>query len=117
MSEQEETGRNAFIKYLISQIRCPVCRHHYSRDDVLLMDNKDDLWFMALVCPECETRGLVFAVVSSQQMPPQAITDLMLEESSRFEARGAITVDDVLDFHEFLRDFGGDVAELLGDES
>jgi hypothetical protein len=117
MSEREETDRSAFIKHLISQIHCPVCHHHYSLDDILLIENKDDLWFMAVVCPDCETRGLVFALVSSQQTLPEPIIDITPEELARFEARGAITIDDVLDFHEFLRDYGGDMAELLVDES
>jgi len=115
MSE-EDINKSAFIKHLISQIRCPVCHHRYSSDDVLVIENRNDLWFMALTCPKCETSGLVIAVVSSQQTPPEPVIDLTPEERTRFEDRGPITVDDVLDFHEFLRGFSGDMADLLGDE-
>jgi len=109
-------NERAYIQYLISNIRCPVCHHRYTPDDILVMAHRDELWFTAVVCPECETRGLVLAIVRSQQTQVESLTDLTPEELARFEERGAITADDVLDFHEFLRDYGGDMAELVGNE-
>jgi len=116
MSGQKGPSGSAYLKYLISQIRCPVCHHRYSPDDILIMGHKDELWFMALACPECETRGLVLAIVGSPQTPAELLTDLTPEELAQLEKRGAVTADDVLDFHEFLRDYRGDMAELLGNE-
>jgi hypothetical protein len=43
-------------------------------------------------------------------------TDLTSEELASFEERGPITGDDVLDFHDYLEDYRGDMAELLGME-
>lgn len=113
MNEPEGPGEHAFMRYLISQIRCPVCDHRYSPDDVLIMGHRDELWIMALVCPECETRGLVFALVEEPEELSEPLADLTPEEVARFEQRGPITADDVLDFHEFLRDYGGDMAGLI----
>ncbi len=116
MSEQEGTSGRAYLKYLISQIRCPVCHHRYSPDDILIMGHKNELWFMALACPGCDTRGLILATVSNQQTSAELLTDLTPEEIAQLEEREAITADDVLDFHEFLRDYRGDMTELLADE-
>jgi hypothetical protein len=113
MNEIEGPSGQAFIRYLISQIRCPVCEHRYTPDDILVMGHQDELWIMAILCPGCETSGLVLAVVEAQQEPSEPFTRLTPEEIARFEGRGPITADDVLDFHEFLRNYGGDLAELV----
>ncbi len=116
MTDEEETGGRAYIEYLISQIRCPLCQHRYTADDILIIDHKDEIWLMSLSCPECETRGLVFAIVRSQQMQVEPFTELTPEELAWFEERRTITTDDVLNFHDFLRDYHGDMAELLDNE-
>lgn len=117
MSDQEGTDEQAYIRYLLSNLRCPVCRHRYDHDDILDFGHKDELWLVALSCSECETKGLVFAIIKSQPGLAESFTELTPEESARFKEREAITADDVLDLHEFLRDYRGDVAELLGDEA
>lgn len=101
------------LRYLLSHIRCPVCHHRYHPDDILDFDHQGSLWLVALSCPECETKGLIFALVRSKQKQTEPITELTPEELGRFEEREAITADDVLDFHEFLRDYHGDIAELV----
>lgn len=116
MSDEEGTNERAFIRYLISNIRCPVCHHRYSPDDILVIDHKDELWFMGIACPHCETQGLVLVIDQSQQSKEALPTDLAPEEEAWFVQRGPITTDDVLDFHEFLRDYRGSLAELLNDE-
>jgi hypothetical protein len=114
MSKQpEEPNGKALIRYLLSQIRCPVCDHHYSPDDILVMGHQDELWILAILCPECETSGLILAIVEGQQEPSEPFTDLTPEEIGRFKGRGPITADDVLDFHELLRDYRGDLADLV----
>ncbi len=117
----EEDGANeqrAYIKYLISNLRCPICHHRYTADDILVVDHKDGVWCMAIACPECETRGLVFAIVRNQQVEEADLpAELASQELVSIADRGPITVDDVLDLHEFLRDYHGDMVELLGFES
>jgi len=116
MSEKDGANERAYIKYLISNLRCPVCHHRYTTDDILLIEHKDELWCMVIACPGCETRGLVFAIVKSHEAPMEPPTDLTSEELASFEERGPITGDDVLDFHDYLEDYRGDMAELLGME-
>ena len=116
MSEQDCASERAYIKYLISHLRCPMCDQRYTTDDILLIEHRDELWCMAIACPECETRALVFALVRSDEAQVEPVTDLTAEELASFAHREPITTDDVLDFHDYLRDYGGDMAELLGNE-
>lgn len=116
MNSEEGTDGQAYIRYLLSNLRCPVCHSRYTPDNILDLGRKNDLWFMALSCPECETNGLVVVILHAEPGSEELPTELVPEEFSWFEGRGVITGDDVLDFHEFLRDYRGDMAELLGDE-
>ena len=71
---------------------------------------------MAIACPGCETRALVFAIVKGREAHVEQLpTDFIVEDLVSFDRRGPITIDDVLDFHDYLRDFRGDMADLLGD--
>jgi hypothetical protein len=116
MSEQDGASEGAYIKYIISQLRCPVCDRHYTTDDILLVEHRGELWCLAIACPECKTQGLVFAILKGKTPQRKAVTDLTAEELASFESRGPITIDDVLDFHDYLKDYRGDMAELLGNE-
>ena len=116
MSSEEDANEQAYIEFLLSNIRCPVCHRRYQTDDILTLDHREDMWLMALSCPECETDGLVLAIVKSEETEIDQLTELTSDEIACFEMRGPITADEVLDFHEFMRDYHGDMAELLGDE-
>lgn len=117
MNDGQEADEQAYIQYLISSIQCPVCHHRYTPNDILNFDHRGDLWIVTISCTECETKGLAFIVVKSEETQTEPFTELTPEELARFKERGAITSDDLLDFYEFLRDYHGDVAGLLGDEA
>ncbi|OQY25531.1 MAG: hypothetical protein B6I34_01935 [Anaerolineaceae bacterium 4572_32.1] len=114
MNDEKKSNEQAYIKYLLSNIRCPVCHHRYSPHDILDFDHRNSLWLVALSCPECETKGLVFAIIDKKQEQTESFTELTAGEIDLFEEREAITSNDVLDFHEFLKDYSGDIAELVG---
>lgn len=116
MNDEEGTNERAYIRYLISNLRCPMCHHRYTPEDILGFGHKDSLWLMALSCPDCESTGLVFVIVKSEPRPAEALTELTPEELVYLEEREAITANDVLDLHDFLRSYRGDMTELLGDE-
>jgi len=54
----------------------------------------------------------VAAVVKEGRMP-EAVTDLMAAELDEF-GDSVIEADDVLNMHDFLKDFDGDFSQLFG---
>ena len=58
------------------------------------------------------TRGLIFAIIKETE-EPESIVELTSEEWIKFQEMSQIDADDVLDMHEFLRDFDGDFVSLL----
>ncbi len=112
MTIEDGSGKHLFIKHLIASIRCSVCHHLYEPDDIYVIDHRDDLWVMAVVCTQCQTRGLIFAIIR-EISKDEFLTELTPEEWERFQEMPDIETDDVLDVHKFLRDFSGDLEDLL----
>ena len=108
----EGPAKRRFIRQLITNIRCGVCGRRYELDDVRILNHQGDLWVMGVTCANCRTQGLVFATVTEAEAP-EVIADATPEELARFQEMPQINADDVLDIHEFLEGFDGDLIELL----
>ena len=100
------------IKKFMTSIKCSVCQQHYEIDNVKVLGHQDDLWFLSVFCPTCQTQCLVAAVVKEGKAP-KAITDLTKAELDKFRKMDKITADDMLDMHAFLEDFDGDFSQLF----
>ena len=82
MSSEEDANEQAYIEFLLSNIRCPVCHRRYQTDDILTLDHREDMWLMALSCPECETDGLVLAIVKSEETENGKLTEINVRINS-----------------------------------
>ena len=100
------------IKKLVASIKCGACGQRYDVDNINVLGHQEDLWFVNAICPACQTRCLVAAVIKEEKIP-QLITDLTEAEIDRFRNAGKLTADEVLDMHNFLNDFDGDFSQLL----
>jgi C4-type Zn-finger protein len=103
--------KREIVKHLIASIPCAVCQHSYETDDVHIIDHYDEIWVTAVECSHCGTKGLVFAMIKEEE--PEIISDLMSQEWTRFREMPRIDADDLLDIHEFLKDFDGDFIGLF----
>ena len=103
------------IRKLITTIKCSFCGRRYDSSSIKVLGHKEDFLFFGASCIACKTRSLV-AVVVKNGKPPELITDLSEEELKAFEDREDITVDEVLDMHNFLKDFSGDFNTLFVSE-
>ena len=112
MSVDDGLAKHLFIKYLITNIKCAVCQSQYGIEDIHIIDHRGELWVMAVSCGHCHTRGLVLAIIR-EDGGAESITGLTPEEWGRFRKMSQIDADEVLDMHEFLRDFDGDFVSLL----
>ena len=101
------------IKDLMASMECDICGERYGVDNVDIISHEEDLWFLRVICPACQTQCLVTAVIREGRMP-QVITDLTEAELDRFRDAGVLTADEVLDVHNFLEDFDGDFSRLFG---
>ncbi|MEE9400076.1 MAG: hypothetical protein V3V23_07390 [Dehalococcoidales bacterium] len=97
------------IKRLMTSLKCDSCGKHYEVYNVDVLGHREDLWYLRVLCSACHAQCLVAAVVKEDRML-EAVADLMEVESDKF-GEGAVSADDVLDMHNFLKDFSGDFSQ------
>lgn len=102
----------SLIKRLMASIKCGVCGHRYEVDNINVLSHDQDLWFLSAICLACHTRCLIAAIISEGKAP-EVITDLTEAELSRFRNAAKLTADDVLEMHNFLKNFDGDFSQLF----
>ena len=100
------------IKRFMTSIKCSVCQQRYEIDNVKVLGHQEDLWFLSVFCPTCQTQSLVAAVVKEGKTP-KAITDLTEAELDKFKKMDKLTADEVLDMYSFLKGFDGDFSRLF----
>lgn len=100
------------IKKLIASMKCGVCGQEYEAGNINILGHYEDLWFLSALCPACHSRCLVAAVIKEGKVP-EVTTDLAEAELDYFKNADSLAADEVLDMHNFLKDFDGDFARLF----
>ena len=100
------------IKKLIASIKCGSCGQNYEESNIDVLGHDEDLWFLVALCPSCSSQCLVAAVVK-EGGAPEVVTDLTEAELDRFRNASGLTADDVLDMHNFLKDFDGSFSQFF----
>jgi hypothetical protein len=84
-------------------MRCTVCEAHVAADQLRLLAQRDDLLFLEVHCPACGSTGLGFVTAGAS-----------LPEADRLAGGSPMSADDVLDMHELLGAWTGDLRTLVG---
>jgi hypothetical protein len=95
-------------------IKCESCGHTYQVTDIEVIGHEDSIWLFNVSCSHCETQGLVAIVVREANIEKIA-TDLTEAEYDRFAHAALVEINDVLDMHNYLKEFSGDFAGLLSE--
>jgi hypothetical protein len=106
--------------------RCSVCHRGFEPDDVHVLSRKSDMWMLMVSCGECQARNFVAAVIGDGDAEEAQLALRRLgEEHVRTrtdiepEDEGVpgepVSIDDVIEVHQFLEGFDGDFKALFGD--
>lgn len=104
--------------------RCSVCHRGFESDDVHVLSRKSDMWMLMVSCSECHARNFVAAVIGDgdaeeaqlalRRLGEEHVRSGSDIESPPEEAPGdPVSIDDVLEIHEFLQQFDGDFQALF----
>ncbi|MCC6313970.1 MAG: hypothetical protein IT337_08135 [Thermomicrobiales bacterium] len=100
--------------------RCSVCHNDFGDDDIQVVSRRDDMWMMVVTCAECHGRNFVAAVLGDGDPNQAQLALRRLSEDTREEPAKAdweeeipepgppVTLDDVIEMHELLKEFDGD---------
>lgn len=95
------------VEWLIERLgdaRCASCGLRYTKGAVRGIGYENDYWFVYVTCLGCGTQGIGVAMAKSGSAAP-AVSDV--------PEVPPLTPDDVLDAHEHLAGYRGDVHRLF----
>ena len=99
-------GNERFDNHILSGVRCPTCKGHYSL--LKFLGRKEDLYKVLVHCAICDTYGIGTARISDT--PPATAEP---EQVQTQPLSSPVSADDVLAIHEFLQGFDGNFAGLF----
>lgn len=95
-------------------MRCSVCNHKHETTKALLLEEQDGQTTFHLTCASCGVSTVVFVSTSQFGVVSMGIlTDLEDDEVRSLFGNEAISSDQVLDVHTFLKEFKGGVKEFI----
>ncbi|HUG55637.1 MAG TPA: hypothetical protein VMJ92_01060 [Candidatus Limnocylindrales bacterium] len=101
------------LRFLREQARgydCNVCGTNHARSDIRVLGKLESAWIVRVTCSKCQTSFKLLVVVDDRRTEVSPVKE---EPTVRGRRRRPVTADEVLDAHEMLRTFDGDVAALF----
>jgi hypothetical protein len=107
--------------------RCSVCHRGFEPDDVHVLSRKSDMWMLMVSCGECQARNFVAAVIGDGDAEEAQLalrrlgeehvrTRTDIEPEDEGVSGEPVSVDDVIEIHQFLQEFDGDFKALFRDQ-
>ena len=97
-----------FLREQAKDYKCSVCGANHSGSDIRVLGKLESAWIVRVTCAKCETAFKLLVVIDEQR----AAISPVKEEPER-PKRPAVSADEVIDAHEFLEQFDGDVHALF----
>lgn len=121
------------IKHMVLQQlnRCVVCHREYEVSDITSVQRKPGVWTLMVECEQCHSRNYIAAVTQDgnpeeamfevRSLTERAMHDTSLRnvdsddaaETQAPEVGDPVSAVDVLEMHDFLKDFDGDFERLF----
>lgn len=102
------------IKKLMTSAKCSGCGQRYEAENIEVIGHYNNLWFMRVFCVACRAHYLVTAMVDGETAG-EKVTDLSVAEMEKFREAGGLKSDEILDMHDFLKEFDGDFLQLFSE--
>src|SRR2546428_3194990 len=93
---------------------CNVCGQNHSKSDIRVLGRLESAWIVRVTCSRCQTSFKLLVVID------EAVAAVAQSKGSAGPARVArerrkppVSADEVLDAHEFLNSYRGDLKSLF----
>ncbi len=106
------TSLRAVIRNIKSHVNCPQCDNSYSNDDINVISAVGEKCMIVAQCDYCKTSILITANLSLASPDANAPQNINTTVQS-METKEIVSSDDVMDVHQFLKDFKGNFDEIL----
>jgi len=102
------------INNLDNLAKCPICNKKYGQTKLLILGEEANKTTLHVTCENCKISSLVF--ISSGKMGIVSLgmlTDLTREEAKNLFNNEEISADNVIEVHEYLKNFKGEMSEFI----
>jgi len=101
-------------------LHCPVCNNKYNAEQTSIIEGKETEKYdntSVLVHTDCERckSSVVFSISldGPEIFSVGMVTDLNSKDATRLKDSNYITLDEVIEFHDFLGNFDGNFEKIL----
>ncbi len=105
------------LRFLREQAKgydCNVCGQNHSRSEIRVLGRLETAWIVRVTCAKCQTAFKLLVVVDDDHAAVSPVhEDPLAPVRELRRRRPAVSLDEVLDAHELLRGFDGDVRSLF----
>ena len=101
------------LKFLREQAKnydCSVCGTNHSKSEISVLGKREGGWVVRVTCGKCETAITLLVYVGENST---STAKPLPAPQTRRPRRPPVSLDEVLDAHDFLESFNGDVRELF----
>ena len=120
LKPMRETNYQKMIELLSLVLHCPVCGNKYNAENTNLIDRsefdrgEDASLLVHTDCERCKS-SVVFSI--SMEGPEifsvGMVTDLTSADAMKFKNSSEVSVDEVIEFHDFLENFDGNFERAI----
>jgi hypothetical protein len=107
------------LRFLREQAKgydCSVCGQNHARSDIRVLGKLESAWIVRVTCSKCNTSFKLLVVVDEERANVSPVQESAAARRSERRRRPAVSLDEVLDAHEFLKGYQGGVSGMLEGE-
>ena len=104
------------LRFLREQAKgydCNVCGQNHSRSDIRVLGKLESAWIVRVTCGKCQTSFKLLVVVDEDRAAVSPVRESGPGTPPLRSSPPAVSVDEVLDAHEFFQDWDGTVSTIL----
>jgi transcription elongation factor Elf1 len=102
------------LENIQSLIRCPVCNKKYRSTQMLVIDEDDKRTTLHMSCEGCSASTIVFVSLGQFGVVTLGtLTDLEQSEARKVFQGEAVSTDNVIEAHQFLKHYTGGVEAFI----
>jgi len=107
------------LRFLREQAKgydCSVCGQNHARSDIRVLGKLESAWIVRVTCSKCDTSFKLLVVIDEERANVSPVQEPAAAHRPDRRKRPAVSLDEVLDAHEFLKGFDAGLSEMLDRE-
>ncbi len=102
------------LENIQSMMRCPVCNKKYRSTKMLVIDEDEKRTTLHMTCEGCGAGTIVFVSLGQFGVVTLGtLTDLEQSEARAVFSQEAVSADNVIEAHQFLKHSTGGIEDLI----